>query len=75
MANDKRYRKKKKYIVIVKTDSIKFCKWNCDNLLSLCSFLDRSWPGWRWFNVFDKKSGHQLASFTNKSRPLTPFLM
>lgn len=63
----------KKYRVIVKVSQDQFVKYKVNNLLLFTSFLDRSWPQWRWFNVYDYKGeneGQQLASFTNKNRPL-----
>jgi hypothetical protein len=62
----------KKYRVIVKADNEKFVKYNVNNLLLFTAFLDRSWPEWRWFNVYAHKGeteGSQLANFTNKNRP------
>lgn len=57
------------YRIIVKVDKDKFVKYHSENLLSFTKFLDKSYKGWRWFNVYCKKSGEQLASFTNKHRP------
>ena len=57
------------YLIIVKVDKDSFVKYHSENLLSFVKFLDRSYKGWRWFNVYDKKSRDQLASFTNKHRP------
>lgn len=64
----------KKYQVIVKVDDKKFCKWRCDDLLSLVKFLDAKWTGWRWFNVYDNNKfsptyKRQLGNFTQSMRP------
>lgn len=60
----------KLYRVIAKVDDDKFVKYHVNNLVSFCSFLDKNFPGWRWFNVFDKKTGVQVGNFTTKSRPI-----
>lgn len=59
---------KSKYRIIVKAGPDRFVKYRSDNLLSFTNFLDKSYKGWRWFNVYSK-DGEQLASFTNKHRP------
>lgn len=67
----------KKYRVIVKADQEKFVKYKVNNLLLFTSFLDKSWPSWRWFNVYaydGNNEGEQLASFSNKNRPTTRHL-
>lgn len=64
-----RKNKPKLYTVIVKVSAEKFVKYHCSDLLSLVSFLDKNYPGWRWFNVYSQKTKTQLANFTNKDRP------
>lgn len=59
----------KKYRVIIKADRDKFVKYRCSDLLSLVRFLDRQWPLWRWFNVYDKQTGDQIANYTKHKRP------
>jgi len=59
-----------KYRVIVKVDNDRFVKYRTSDLLSLTKFLDTSWNGWRWFNVYDKQTSLQIGSFTNKNRPI-----
>lgn len=69
----------KKYRVIVKIgdkpDGTAHCvKYNVNDLMRFAGFLDVSWPGWRWFNVYayqKGKPGPQLANFTTRSRPTT----
>lgn len=42
-----------------------------DNLLSLVNHLDKDFPDWRWFNVWDKSKNKQVANFTKSNRPQT----
>jgi hypothetical protein len=72
----------KKYRVIVKVgnrpDGTAHCvKYRVNDLVRFAFFLDVSWPGWRWFNVYAHRKGEpgpQLANFTNSNRPQQPFL-
>jgi len=64
----------KKYRVIAKVENDKFVKYHVNNLLLFTSFLDSDFGGWRWFNVYDKKTGQQLGNFTNKQRPSRRFI-
>lgn len=59
---------KTKYRVIAKVDNDKFVKYHIDNLKSFAGFLDRKWPDWRFFNVFDAERT-QIASYTKNQRP------
>lgn len=62
----------KKYKVIAKVQPDKFVKYNVNNLLLFTSFLDRSFPLWTWFNVYQytsKGTGNQIANFTKNNRP------
>ena len=69
----------KRYVAIVKTvnnpDGSAHCvKYRLDDLLKFTAFLDKKWTGWRWFNLYSSQGeikGNQIASFTNKRRPLT----
>lgn len=58
-----------KFIVIVKTDNTKFVKYHVNDLLKFTSFIDKNFPSWRFFNVYDKKTKQQIANFTSKNRP------
>ncbi len=59
-----------RYSIIVKADAETFLKYRTvNNLLRFTTFLDSKHKNWRWYNVFDKKTKQQLASFTNKQRP------
>jgi len=72
--------KKEQYKVIVKIwegskrgeDSFK--KWHVWNLLKLVEFLDQKFPNWKWFNVYDKRTKEQIASYTKNNRPTAPRL-
>lgn len=61
---------KKKYKVIVKVEQEKFVKYHVGDLLSFTKFIDKSFPKWRYFNVFDG-SGTQVGSFTKQNPPKT----
>ena len=39
------------------------------DLITWTAFLDKAYPNWTYFNVYDKKTGVQLASFTKNNRP------
>ena len=67
----------KDYIAIVKIannldGSAKCVKYRFNNLLKFTSFLDKSYPEWKWYNVYSNKGtnkGTQLTNYTNKLRP------
>lgn len=40
------------------------------NLKKFAEFLDKKYPNWRFFNVFDSRSGAQVANFTKYRRPI-----
>ena len=43
---------------------------NVVDLLDLtANYLDRDWPDWRYFNVFDANTRLPVASFTKNRRP------
>ena len=70
-------RKKKKYKVIAKVGNEHFVKYNVNNLRMFVKFLDRKFPDWRWFNVFEytkDSTGRQLDSFTKNKRPVSGFI-
>lgn len=75
-------KREKKYRVIAKVGdnpnrSAQCVKYNVNDLVRFAAFLDVSWPGWRWFNVYAYRKGNpgpQLANFTNRSRPITRHL-
>ena len=67
----------KKYKVIAKVDNERFVKYNVNNLLLFTQFLDKNFPNWRWFNVYNytkNDGGEQIGNFTNKNRPLSRFI-
>ena len=62
----------KKYKVIAKVGTEKFVKYNVTSLILFARFLDKSFPEWRFFNVYQYTkdgSGSQLASYTRNNRP------
>jgi hypothetical protein len=62
--------KKIKRTVIVKTDTKDFVKYEYVNdLVRFTAFLNRTFPNWRFMNVFDRASREQIASFTKKNPP------
>ena len=64
------WKKENKYICIVKVGADKFIKYSyVRNLMSFTNFLDKNFPAWRWYNVFWRPTGQQLASFTKNNRP------
>lgn len=70
-------RAKKKYKVVAKVGNDHFVKYNVNNLRMFALFLDRKFPDWRWFNVFEytkDSSGQQLDSFTKNKRPTSGFI-
>lgn len=63
---------KKKYKVIAKVESDKFVKYNVTNLVLFSYFLDRTFPNWRYFNVYEYTkdgSGKQIGNYTRNQRP------
>lgn len=62
---------KKKYKVIAKVGNDKFVKYRVNDLLKFTSFLDTNFTGWRWYNVYDAKTGIQVSNFTTNNRPST----
>lgn len=56
------------YVCIVKTPE-KHLKYHVIDLLKFTLFLDKNYPNWKWFNVYDKRTREKLASFTINDRP------
>ena len=73
MEGTKKSGSKSKYKIIVKVSSDKFVKYRSSDLLSFTRFLDKSYNGWRYMNVYDR-TGEQVASFTSKNKPTTKLL-
>ena len=76
---------KKKYRVIVKVSPAKVpetgkdhcCKYTVTNLLTFTAFLDRKWPEWCWFNVYEythSGNGEQMGCFTKNRRPTQKYM-
>lgn len=73
----------KRYVCIAKIEGndhllpAQCIKHRCSNLVKYVAFLDKQFPGWRWFNVFSNRGrdkGQQLTSFTRYNRPTSPRL-
>lgn len=64
----------KKYKVIAKINNEKFVKYNVNNLILFSEFLNEEFGGWRWFNVYDKKTKKQIGNFTKHNPPTRRFL-
>ena len=67
----------KKYKVIAKIGNDEFAKWNVNNLIKFTKFLDKNYPNWRGFNVYEYRkegNGQQIANFTTNNRPRTAFV-
>jgi hypothetical protein len=59
----------KKVVCIVKVDSDRFLKYEyVSDLIRFTAFLDSKY-NWRYFNVFDRSKGVQIASYTKNKRP------
>lgn len=68
---------KKKYKVVAKVSSDHFVKYNVNNLILFTRFLDRNFPDWRWFNVYEYSKdgkGAQLDNFTRNKKPNKAFI-
>jgi len=59
----------KKYKCIVKVEAQKFLKYHVNNLLSFTRFLDREYPNWVWFNVYDVNTKKQITNYTKFNKP------
>jgi len=62
-----------KRIVIAKVrkgNEKKFVKYSyVNNLIAFTKFLNRSFDDWYFMNVFDRKTGNQIANFTKNNPP------
>lgn len=59
------------YTIIVKVSNTDFVKYrNVSDIKRFTSFIDNKFPGWRWFNVFDKNTKEQVSSYTKNNKPL-----
>lgn len=67
-------KKEKRYICIAKVSAEKFVRYHVNDLIRFTDFLDEKFSGWRWFNVYSKKTGEQLKNFTKRNRPAGRFL-
>lgn len=61
---------KARYTIIAKVSQDHFVKYrNVNNLPRFAVFLDKKFPSWKYFNVFDKVTGDQVSSYTKNARP------
>jgi hypothetical protein len=60
-----KYNKSKKYALIVKINSDKFCKWKANNIEKFTQFLNTKYPTWCYINVFDNNTKLQVDSIVN----------
>lgn len=58
-----------KYVCVVKITKTRFCRWHVINLINFTKFLDRDYPGWLYFNVYNQYDHRQITSFTKNHRP------
>ena len=61
-------------VIKIKTDNEdRFLKYRgINNLVKFTEFLDRNFPNWKYFNIYDHKSKSYLKSFTINNKPKTP---
>lgn len=60
----------KRYTAIVKVAGDRFVKYrNVRNLARFTAFLDTSFKGWRYFNLFNPDTKEQVGNYTNRNRP------
>jgi hypothetical protein len=57
--------------IIVKVNQDSYHKYHSKNLLSFVKFLDKDYPTWRYFNVYDGNTERQIANYTKNNRPTT----
>ena len=74
MDGTKKSSSKSKYKIIVKVSSDRFVKYRSSNLISFTRFLDKSYKGWRYMNVYDR-TGEQVANYTSKNKPTSRFVI
>lgn len=56
-----------KFTVIIKSDFKSFIKYrNVTSIKKLVTYLDKNYPQWRWFNIFDKEK-NQVGSYSRKN--------
>ena len=67
----------KKYRVIAKVGNEKFVIYRVNNLILFAKFLDKDFPEWRFFNVYEYikgQKGQQLGNFTKNNRPTSRYI-
>ncbi len=61
-------------VKVINSEGDQFLKYRVNDLMKFCKFLDFNFPNWKWFNVYDKKTGDQIGSFTINNRPKQRFI-
>lgn len=46
-----------------------FKKWNTSDLRKFCDFLDKNYPRWTFFTVYDKVKRNKLKTYSQTNRP------
>lgn len=57
------------YRVVVKITNEKWLKYHVHSFLKFTNWLDKNFPEWKFYNVYDPKTGYQIANFTKNNRP------
>ena len=67
---------KAKYNVIAKCGEKQedFKKWRCSNLISFYKFLDKDYPNWQFFTVYDKITRTKLEVFSPSNLPTAKYI-
>lgn len=61
-------------VKVINSEGDQFLKYRVNDLIKFCKFLDVKFPEWKWFNVYDKKTGDQIGNFTINNRPKHRFI-
>jgi len=64
-------RKKTLYRIWVKVEADKTVVYRSSDLLNFTRFLNKSYPEWRFFNVYCAETSQQLANYTKNRQPQT----
>jgi len=67
-------RKKTRYRIWVKVAADKTITYRSGDLMNFTRFLDKSYPEWRFFNVYCASTSQQLGSFTKNNPPKTKII-
>lgn len=74
MLNKKnKYKKPKKYAVIIKVDTNKFCKYRVNNIDKFIVFLNSKFPLWRYLNIYDRETKAYIKSEKNPNKTIKKY--